>query len=51
MNEPLKLDATEIPQAVMASNWCTQCYPIKTQATFIYKGNSLCESCFKEKNA
>ena len=41
------------PQQLMATSWCVFCYPTedtedKTVATVVFRGMSLCDSCFKD---
>ena len=46
--EENKIQIIKIEKAIVGSNWCIKCWPIKDYATVIYKGNSLCEKHFKQ---
>jgi len=42
------MKTVKIEPSVVHSKWCVRCYPSQYEgASFIYKGNSLCEDCFK----
>ena len=36
-----------VVENIVASKFCVNCYPKRECATFTYKGDSLCEECFK----
>jgi len=49
-NDDVEVGKIEVIPSVFYTNWCTNCYPVKEYAEFIWHGHSYCESCFaKEK--
>jgi hypothetical protein len=43
------IEIFEDKTAISLSNYCVKCYPTTERACYIYKGNSLCEDCFKKQ--
>ena len=37
-------------ETLLWTKWCVHCYPKKSPAYYIYKGNSICEECLKDIN-